>query len=173
MQPLSTGGVVTLEKFCLQFLFRMLVLISTVMWKTETWASCKRQKISGDCAASAQSCHSGNAAYSQLISTTVKMNKNKYFHNKCVANSSKLDTSQTAGTKQSSPAILQIVTNSAWPEEQIRNGCPSGQSNQLTIADKSLLAITLSYQIHLEMQWRCHPPPNQATEFLSEIHSPI
>lgn len=108
--------------------------------------------MSGDCAASTQSCNSGNAANSQLISTPVKINRNKYFH-KCVADSSKLHTSQTAGTKQSSPAIVQIVKNSTWPEEeQIRNGCPSGQRYQLTIADKSLLAITLSYQIHLEFE---------------------
>lgn len=165
MQLFSTGGVVTLEKFCLQFLFRMLALISTVMWKTETWASCKRQKISGDCAASAQSCHSGNAAYSQLISTTVKMNKNKNFHNKCVAKSSKFDTSQTAGTKQTSPAIVQIVTNSAWPEEQIRNGCPSGQSNQLTIADKSLLAITLELSNSPRNAMKMPPPQTKLLSF--------
>lgn len=109
--------------------------------------------MSGDCAASAQSCNSGNAARTQLISTTVKINRKKYFQNKCVAESSKHHTSQTAGTKLSSLAIVQTVKNSAWPgETQIRNGCPSGQSCHLTIADKSLLAITLSYLIHLETQ---------------------
>lgn len=85
-----------------------------------------------------------------LIVWLVTTCRNKYFHKKRI--SQELQVLRQQGQKQSSSASVQPVRNRTCPgEEEIRSGCPSGQRCQLTIADKSSLAVTFSNHFHLEM----------------------
>lgn len=95
-----------------------------------------------------QSCNSGNAAYSHLIGTTLEINRNMHFCNKCAGESSRLCISHTAGTKQ-----LLGVSKSALGQEKskFRTAFPL-DSHQLQ-RGPLLAGSALEHWLHLNLHF--------------------